>query len=178
MSFRVTSFEVRKGYGLRPDRLESQRRGVPAIAGILFFEEVRSNIDRPKADRSSNRLLDWALLIGEENIFLLSTKEVLASPECGELDLELLDSSIFMRALARVMTWLVAGVADNFVCPTRSLDCHRFPGGVVPRSIGARSPIIGSLGPPYLSGDSDLGVTAAYRSGSQGPGDPSILYPH
>jgi hypothetical protein len=115
MSFRVTSFEVRRWKGVHPDGLESQRRGVPAIAGILFFEEVRSNIDRPKADRSSNRLIDWALLIGEESVFLLRTKEVLASPEGGELDLKLLDSSIFTRALARVMTWLVAGVADNFV---------------------------------------------------------------
>jgi hypothetical protein len=95
--------------------LELQRRGFPAIAGILFFEEVGSNIDRPKTDRSPNRLVDWALLIGEESVFPLRTKEVLASPEGGELDLELLDPSILTRASARVMTWLVAGVADNFV---------------------------------------------------------------
>ena len=135
--------------------------GVPIIAGSLFFEEVRSDIDRPEANRSSNQLLDWALSIGEENVFLIGTEEVLASPKGGELDLELLDSSFFTWAVARVMTWLVAGVADSSVCSTRSLDCHRFPGGVVPSSIRARSPIIGSLGPPYFSGDSNLGVTAA-----------------
>ena len=152
--------------------------GVPIIAGSLFFEELRSDIDRPKANRSSNRLLDWSLSIGEENVFLIGTEEVLTSPKGSELDLELLDSSFFTRAVARVMTWLIAGVADSSVCSTRSLDCHRFPGGVVPRSIRARSPIRGSLGPPYLSVDSSWGVTAACRSDGRRPRDPSVLDPH
>jgi len=71
--------------------------GVPIIAGSLFFEEVRSDIDRPKANRSSNQLLDWSLSIGEGNVFLIGTEEVLTSPKGSELDLELLDSSFFTR---------------------------------------------------------------------------------
>jgi hypothetical protein len=140
-TFLVTSFEVRRRMGLRPDGLESHRLGVPIVAGSLFLEEVRGDIDRPEAYRGSDRLFDWALLIGEVYVFLIGIEKVFAGPKSCELDLELLDSSFLMRAFTRIMARLIAGIADRPVCTTRRSGCHRFPGVVVPRFIEARSPI-------------------------------------